>query len=400
MKQGRAAVMGVAANQQDKDTGATRTMSDGLLAQLAAGKAPSTHPIAVNAGVSGDSVQETTASNLQSTGKVLENPQKASPPSQSDDKTPSTLPPGESLTTTTPASVISTSGSSAISNADAIVPITPIAPSVTPKEWFDAGFYGQLPPLDYGMDGDAGPDGKREYGQHPHYMPRCHACFHHKFMFVTLEGNHEKEIVRNLKIVMCHMKGLPADCGEHFIHQDCSVFRHIDAKDWFVFTFVMDPHSRAISSWTESLRRDLVKARISPHAVEGKLREEERSCPFRSYVLWASGLDRGGGMSCPFSRPDYQYEAIFTAKMQPAVNYVGRIEFYNRDILAVLQLIDPNGDMVKYHKEHAVEFGLHEAWHPEDWRQFYRDGGVPDTWSLVGRQWKKDIEMLKYPAGL
>eukprot|EP00946_MAST-07B_sp_MAST-7B-sp1_P004829 g4829.t1 len=283
---------------------------------------------------------------------------------------------------------------------DAIVPITPVAPSMTPKQWFDAGFYDQLPPLDFGMDGDAGPDGTRAYGRHPHYMPRCHTCFHHKFMFVTLEGNHEHEIVRNLKIVMCHMKGLPANCGEHFIDQDCSVFKRIDAKEWFIFTFVMDPHSRAISSWTDGLRRDLLKAHIPSRLIEEKLQAEERSCPFRSYVMWASGLDRSAGMSCPFSRPDHQYEAIFTSNGKPAVNYVGRIEYYERDILAVLQLIDPNGDMVKYHKQHAVEFGLHEDWHPEDWRQFYKDGGTPDTWSLVGRQWEKDITWLKYPSAL
>ena len=99
-------------------------------------------------------------------------------------------------------------------------------------------------------------------------------------------------------------------------------------------------------------------------------------------------------------RPDHQYEAIFTSNGKPAVNYVGRIEYYERDILAVLQLIDPNGDMVKYHKQHAVEFGLHEDWHSEDWRQFYKDGGTPDTWSLVGRQWEKDITWLKYPSAL
>jgi hypothetical protein len=390
---------------------AAQIESGGLLAQLAGGKAPSADPIAANAGERAGSAKEssaastTTTTNAQTTtGGTL--PPKPPPSPESGFVTPSTPPslasaatPSPLLPLNAPTTTATTSRTAPI-GPDAIVPITPIAPSMSPKEWFDAGFYDQLPPLDYGMDGDAGPDGKRAYGKHPHYMPRCHTCFHHKFMFVTLEGNHEKEIVRNLKIVMCHMKGLPADCGEHFIDQDCSVFSHIDAKDWFIFTFVMDPHSRAISSWTEGLRRDLLKARIPEHLIEDRLRGEEKSCPFRSYVMWASGLDRSAGMSCPFSRPDHQYEAIFTSQMLPAVNYVGRIEYYNRDILAVLQLIDPNGDMVEYHKQHAVEFGLHEDWHPEDWRQFYKDGGVPDTWSLVGRQWQKDIEMLKYPAGI
>ena len=281
-----------------------------------------------------------------------------------------------------------------------LVQVTPVGPHETPKQWFDAGFSSQLPPLDYGMDGDPGPDGKRAYGKHPHYMPRCHACFHHKFMYVTLDGAHEAEIVRNLKIVMCAMRGLPGDCGEHFIEQDCSNFEAIDTKDWFIFSFSMDPHSRAITAWTQGFQNDIRKAKIPANKQEANLRREEKTCPFRSYVMWASGLDRAGGFSCPFFRPDHQYEALFTVAGEPALNYIGRIEYYNRDILAILKLIDPSGEMVKYHEQHAEEFGLHENWHPGDWREFYKDGELPDTWSLVSRLYKKDIEVLNYPMDI
>ena len=81
--------------------------------------------------------------------------------------------------------------------------------------------------------------GVRAYGQHPHYMAKCHSCTHHKFMYVALEGNHEPEIVKNLARVMCAMQHLPPDCGQHFIETDCTPFTGLDNKDWFTFTFTM-----------------------------------------------------------------------------------------------------------------------------------------------------------------
>ena len=265
------------------------------------------------------------------------------------------------------------------------------------KKEFDAGFKGSgIPPLDFGMDDNGGPDGVRAYGQHPHYMAKCHSCTHHKFMYVALEGNHEPEIVKNLARVMCAMQNLPPDCGQHFIETDCTPFTGLDNKDWFTFTFTMDPHNRAVSSWTLGLEHDIIKAGIPKHLLGTHLKQEERDCNFRRWVLWANGMDRAASMGCPFNKPDKQINAIYTKENRPALNFVGRIEHYKRDIISVLQLIDPSGKMVEYHEKHAKEFGLHPDHHPLDWKTWYRDGKKPNIWKLVTKLYREDIEKLGY----
>ena len=263
------------------------------------------------------------------------------------------------------------------------------------KKEFDAGYI-DLAPLDFGMDENGGPDGKRDYGHHPHYMAKCHSCTHHKFTYVAIEGNHEPEIVRNLGRVMCAMKNLPPDCGQHFIEHDCTPFTGFDNRDWFTFTFAMNPHNRAVSSWTLGIEHDITKAGISHHNLDQHIQKEEKYCGFRRWVLWAMGMDRTASMSCPFNKPDLQVNAIYTKDNLPALNFVGRIEHYTRDITSILQLIDPSGNMVKYHEEHAKEFKMHPPHHPHDWKDWYRDHKIPDIWKLVTRMYKEDIEKLGY----
>ena len=270
------------------------------------------------------------------------------------------------------------------------------------KQTFDDGFKGSglgdsgLPPMDFGTDENGGPDGVRAFGKHPHYMAKCHSCYHHKFMYVALEGNHEPEIVKNLGIVMCKMQGNAPDCGSHFIEHDCSPFTSLDRKDWFIFTFTMNPHSRAVSSWTLGLEHDIKKAGIRRSDWNNNLIREERLCSFRRWVLWAGGMDGGAGMSCPFKQPSLQVDAIYTEGGLPALNYVGRIENYQRDIVSILQLIDPSGSMVKYHKDHAKEFSLHPQHHPENWKSWYKDYQTPKLWPLISRVYKADVDKLGY----
>ena len=265
------------------------------------------------------------------------------------------------------------------------------------KKKFDDGYENSgMPPFDFGTDTEGGPDGKRDYGKHPHYMAKCHSCTHHKFTYVAIEGNHEPEIVKNLGRVMCAMKNLPPDCGQHFIEHDCTPFTAFDNRDWFAFTFAANPYQRAISSWTMGLEHDIRKAGITHKNLAKNLQKEERYCGFRRWVLWAMGMDRTASMSCPFNKPDLQVNAIYTKEGTPALNFVGRIEHYTRDMTSILQLIDPSGNMVRYHEQHAKEFALHPLHHPHDWKSWYRDHKIPDIWKLVGRMYKEDIEKLGY----
>ena len=92
------------------------------------------------------------------------------------------------------------------------------------------------------------------------------------------------------------------------------------------------------NSWTLGLEHDIMKAGIPKHLLNIHLKQEERDCNFRRWVLWANGMDRAASMGCPFNKPDKQMNAIYTKDNRPALNFVGRIEFYKRDIISVLQV--------------------------------------------------------------
>ena len=256
-----------------------------------------------------------------------------------------------------------------------------------------------LAPLDYGINGKPGPDGMRKSKAHPAFLTRCHACPHHKFLFVTVRGNAEKQIVENLKIVMCANDGLQPipNCGNHLIEVDCSAFRENDDTSWFMFSFSRNPWDRAISSWSLGSEIALGKHGIPPARRPELMKRREENCPFSLWVNWEAGRVRDVD-SCAFSKPDLQSNALFTNKQEPALNFIGRLEYYDRDMETILMRIDPSGDMAKHHRTHANSIHLHQPWHPKDFKIFYRQD--PSLWDRVAQSHARDISLLGYVDSL
>ena len=191
-----------------------------------------------------------------------------------------------------------------------------------------------------------------------------------------------------------------------------SRMKHCEAKKtYFTFTFTRNPWNRAVSMWSYGLKRLQLKAKepnygptlekcnsygtwtnfvslnggkelcekAGCHWIPGNLtggscvrmgelealtKIAREYCTFEEFVSqW--GCDAGlmaceekignvrlceEGVVCGCHQRDHQYPLIFSANGEPAMHFVGRLEYFDRDFTTILKRIDKSGKMLEYYK--------------------------------------------------
>jgi hypothetical protein len=110
-------------------------------------------------------------------------------------------------------------------------------------------------------------------------------------------------------------------------------------------------------------------------------------CSFRDYIFRNASVPKG--RRCGY-HTETQWEQAFTKEKHPAVNFLGRLEAFERDFVAVLQRVDASGKLAAAYAR--IGFTMHN----DSPRADYRDVYSAPTRARVARDHADDISLLKY----
>ncbi len=87
-------------------------------------------------------------------------------------------------------------------------------------------------------------------------------------------------------------------------------------------------------------------------------------------------------------RSDHQYPMIFAENCEPAVHFVGRIEYFDRDFTTILKRIDKSGKMLEYYKTNGFSMS-NDSGHKK-YTEYYTD----ERWKeVVARYYVNDMKL-------
>jgi hypothetical protein len=87
-------------------------------------------------------------------------------------------------------------------------------------------------------------------------------------------------------------------------------------------------------------------------------------------------------------RSDHQYPLIFADNCEPAVHFVGRIEYFDRDFTTILKRIDKSGKMLEYYKTNGFSMS-NDSGHKK-----YTDYYTDERWKeVVARYYVNDMKL-------
>ena len=245
-----------------------------------------------------------------------------------------------------------------------------------------------LAPLDYGTLSRRGADGQ-VVRANPPKQSRCHTSKKYGFMFVHITKCGGSAILNNIKDILCVAAGKAKGCAlsdaDGRLVYGCKA---LASEKLFTFTFVRNPWDRAVSDWGYGLKRELATCK---EKGSGKAQcEETRArgyCSFRDYIFRNASVPKG--RRCGY-HTETQWEQAFTKEKHPAVNFLGRLEAFERDFVAVLQRVDASGKLAAAYAR--IGFTMHN----DSPRADYRDVYSAPTRARVARDHADDISLLKY----
>jgi hypothetical protein len=94
-------------------------------------------------------------------------------------------------------------------------------------------------------------------------------------------------------------------------------------------------------------------------------------------------------------RSDRQYPFIFADNCEPAVHFVGRIEYFDRDFTTILKRIDKSGKMLEYYKTNGFSMS-NDSGHKK-----YTDYYTDERWKeVIARYYVNDTKQFGYTFDL
>lgn len=251
-----------------------------------------------------------------------------------------------------------------------------------------------LPPLDWGNITHPGPDGKKEQGMHG-VLGILYYSDEFKFGYLHQYKNGGSAIIETLNRLLCDVKGMKLDKACKMKSEYGSNLP--DNRDYFLFTFSRNPWDRAVSMWSYGLKKQ----------QEELKKEDQREKIAQKYCTFKEMLDLahkylvtkslpGGAKGyakaekkCGGHWGDVQWRKQWDEKGIP-LNFMGRLEHFERDWKHVLKAIDPSGRLHElYDKEGFVM--ANDSGHKPYW-EYYDE----ELRKLVGEIYRLDIERLGY----
>lgn len=223
-----------------------------------------------------------------------------------------------------------------------------------------------------------------------------------KFGYVHLFKNGGSAILSNLNALLCKRQGKDPECGKQMKHVEClEPFNDCpDIKDYFTFTFSRNPWDRAVSMWSYGLKK-LQKAQSSDAA---RRKVESSYCSLQDmlnlaykYHLRSSGRGKRrnqGAVSpansgCGGHWAERQWKPYWSEHGSP-INFIGRLEHFERDWATVLERIDASGALLRLYRAAGFEMANDSGHRP--FTSYY----TPDLRALVARIWASDVRELRY----
>jgi len=211
---------------------------------------------------------------------------------------------------------------------------------------------------------------------------RCYYNSVYKFAFVHVAKNGGSSIGNNLQNIVCRAQGLHEgnNCSIQVIRGQCPV-----NESFFYFTFSRNPWDRAVSMWTYGLKLRQLKR----NSVISRKRMSVRYCTFKTFLRRA--LAKSGMGECGAHSDSHQWLEMLNSQKSPGIDFVGRIECFERDFRTILSRIDPSGKLLSAYLE--LGFTMHNDSGHRKYSEYYKDKGYEYAVSMI---WRDDVDRLGY----
>mmetsp|Transcript_35860 Transcript_35860/g.44499 ORF Transcript_35860/g.44499 Transcript_35860/m.44499 type:complete len:419 (+) Transcript_35860:185-1441(+) len=258
----------------------------------------------------------------------------------------------------------------------------------------------EIPPMDWGNSTHAGPSGRKVQPMWGIDGP-IYYNDEFKFAYLHLFKNGGTAIRENLDNILCELKGLdPAsNCGPNVRLKRGDCFGDFgncaNRIDYFTFSFSRNPWDRAVSMWSYGLKRKQKRARNE----QEKQKMKENYCSFEQMVhnahaylatktmsvskYWKTESECGGHFG------DTQWRPSWNEKGSP-MNFIGRLEYFDRDWRTVLARIDPSGRMLEIDKKRSFK-KANKSPHKK-----YMSYYTPELKKLITEAFIHDVNNLGY----
>ena len=153
---------------------------------------------------------------------------------------------------------------------------------------------------------------------------------------------------------------------------------NLGKEDWFDFTFSRNPWDRYVSMWSYTLKRKQLKTKD----LEKRRKISLQYCKFHEFVM-------SGGKKCPAFHAEAQWTSMFTAGGEPLLNFIGRLEYFQRDFGRVLHRI--SAELFETYKKIGFEMANDSA--HKKYTQYYTNSRMIKK---VRYKYRKDIGLLGY----
>ena len=245
-----------------------------------------------------------------------------------------------------------------------------------------------LAALDFGEPGKPGPDGVKvklggQGGKLRSFNTACFTSDKYRFTLVHVHKNGGSALADNIRRIICSHHNLDIDLKLSGHYKTCSLnlwrtgCQNLGKKDYFDFTFSRNPWSRYVSMWSYTLKRKQLKTKD----LEKRKALSESYCKFKEFVR--------NPKKCPAFHAENQWKSMFTLAKEPLLNFIGRLEYFERDFNAVLQRF--SNELYATYKKLGFEMANDSA--HKHYTKYYTD---PEMIQIVRTRYAIDCQLLGY----
>ena len=204
------------------------------------------------------------------------------------------------------------------------------------------------------------------------------------FTLVHVHKNGGSALADNLRRIICKHHNIDEKKMKHLKYPTCAEnlwttgCKHLGEDMWFDFTFSRNPWDRYVSMWSYTLKRKQLQTKD----LEKRKSLSDNYCKFEDFVM-------SDGKKCPAFHAESQWTSMFTKGEEPILNFIGRLEYFQRDFNRVLKHISP--DLYKTYKEIGFEMANDSA--HKKYTEYYTNEKMIKK---VKRKYRKDIKLLGY----
>ncbi|EKX45676.1 hypothetical protein GUITHDRAFT_138880 [Guillardia theta CCMP2712] len=231
--------------------------------------------------------------------------------------------------------------------------------------------------LDFGNLTHPGPDGSKTSQPQMYFL--CYMNDRWKAMLLHIPKNAGSSVAENLADIFCAAtENATCDTKEqrmkHFkISEKC-----VKNPSYFSFAFTRNPWDRAVSFWSYGLKRRQL-------AVKDLKKRKELAAKYCSFRQFLFNKGRGG---CGYHTEYEQYPLIYDSKGRPGLNFLGRVEHFQRDFQAILMRIDPTGKLLAVYRK--LGFVMHNDSGHRPYQDYYSDDEMK---TRVTAKWPQDVKL-------